>query len=112
MQEVCAPSWKLTVVSAKKPRHWIVRGISNYTPVDKVRKEVERFVGQLDQDIEWTCATYRWPGYLDRPDVQRGIWYYGFSVPEASPWGYPDHWKEEWSQYREGPTLMSVPSGW
>ena len=61
VKEVRASGVPIWVVAAKKPGHWIVRGIATW---HSPQKEVEQYVGRLDPEIEWTQYKYWLPGYL------------------------------------------------
>lgn len=63
--DVHAGGVPLTVVAAKKPGQWIVRAMSPFVDVAKLRRNVEEVVGVLDPDLEWTHHTYGgWPAYV------------------------------------------------
>jgi hypothetical protein len=82
MKEVQAAGVPIWVVSAKKPGHWIVRGIGTW---HSPQKEVERYVGRVDPEIEWTQFKYFLPAYLfygsgDIPAIapQRGVYRFDY----------------------------------
>jgi hypothetical protein len=81
-------NYGLTVVSAKKPKHWIVRGItSSWGSTDTVRKNIERLVGIGDPEIEWTNFTYDGiPSHalIDKPVIRTGIWRFDYLEPVRS----------------------------
>lgn len=76
-KEVRAGCVPLTVVAAKKPGHWIIRGFSPFRKVEELRKAVEGHVGTQDPEIEWTSYAYEgWPGYVvyGKGDLPRLGW--------------------------------------
>jgi hypothetical protein len=63
--DLSAGAVNLRVVAAKKPEHWIVRGFSPFTDWGQLRRSVERYVGMLDETIEWSHHQYGgWPAYV------------------------------------------------
>lgn len=52
------------VVAAKKPGKWIIRAIGSFSSPEQLRSSVERFVGKMDDEIEWSQASYFVPSYL------------------------------------------------
>lgn len=55
-----------TVVSAKKPGHFIVRGIKKWTTPDALQGKVQKFVALFDpEEIEWTFHDYKVPWYME-----------------------------------------------
>lgn len=64
MKDVRTPG-KIRVVAAKLPGRWIVRGIFVWSrDWDQIRAQVERHVGTLDPDVQWTAHEYDLPGYM------------------------------------------------
>lgn len=68
LAEVASAGIAVRVVAAKKPEHWIVRGIGTFKSQREVLDSVLAVVGQLDHEgIEWTTFEYRIPSYIAYP---------------------------------------------
>lgn len=95
----------LTVVAAKKPGHWIIRGWMPFAKPEELRTEVERIVGTLDPDIEWTTHTYDLPAYLvyGEGDLKPGWGWPMAMVKFPYTGGDPE---KGWDHYRGDPEVL------
>lgn len=66
MNDVSAKGVTYTVVSAKKPGEFIVRGIKKWSTPESVRNQMQKYVAIVDPDeLEWTFHNYFVPHYME-----------------------------------------------
>lgn len=104
-----APSVPLQVVAAKVPRVCIVRAFAQFVRPEEMIEEVQRYVGQLRDDVEWTAHRYEgrpswWHQITGQTPYGGGVYRWNYSGD-----GYQGR---DSNCYRELVGLLHVPCGW